>query len=53
MKFATRYVDVFLFFQNEATFPLVRKDYYKETIRGGLYINWESPFDQVQENETY
>ena len=33
-------LDVILFFfQNEATFPLVRRDYYRKTIQGGLYIN--------------
>ena len=30
---------MFFFFQNEATFPLVRKDYYKESIQGDLYTN--------------
>ena len=35
------------FFQNEATFSLVRKDYYKAYTQIG-----ESPSDQVQENET-
>ena len=29
---------MYFFFQNEATFPLVRKEYYKEPIHGGLYI---------------
>ena len=33
----TSYYDSFLFFQNEATFPLVRTDYYKEIVQGGLY----------------
>ena len=37
------------YFQNEATFPLVRKDYY---IQAGLYTNLESSSHQVQENET-
>ena len=27
------------FFQNEATFPLVRKDYYIESLQGGLLRN--------------
>ena len=30
---------IFIFFQNEATFQLVRKDYYKEIVQGGLYID--------------
>ena len=29
----------FSFSQKEATFPLVRRDYYRKTIQGGLYIN--------------
>ena len=32
------YVCIFVF-QNEATFPLVRRDYYRKTIQSGLYIN--------------
>ena len=43
---------VVFFFQNESTFPLVRKDYYKETIQGGLNIDQGISLDQVQENET-
>ena len=27
------------FFQNEATFPLVRKDYYIESLQGDLYTH--------------
>ena len=30
---------IFIFFQKKATFPLVRRDYYKKTIQGGSYIN--------------
>ena len=30
---------VFFFFQNEATFPLVRKNYYKESLQGDLYTH--------------
>ena len=39
-KYAFIYEDTpSLFFQNEATFPLVRWDYYKETVQGGLNID--------------
>ena len=31
------------FFQNEATFPLVRKDYYKETIQGDIHKSGNLP----------
>ena len=33
------YTSQFFSPQNEATFPLIRRDYYKKTIQGGLYIN--------------
>ena len=39
------------FFQNEATFPLVRKDYYKKIVQGAYTQMGESPSEQVQENE--
>ena len=39
------------FFQNEPTFPLVRKDYYKKTVHGAYIQIGKSPSEQVQENE--
>ena len=29
----------YISFQNEATFPLVRKDYYVESLQGDLYTH--------------
>ena len=34
---------VFFFFQNKATFPLVRKDYYIETIRRLIHTSGRLP----------
>ena len=39
------------FFPNEATFPLVRKDYYKKTVHGAYIQTGKSPSEQVQKNE--
>ena len=39
------------FFPNEATFPLVRKDYYKKIVQGAYTQIGKSPSEQVQENE--
>ena len=41
----------FFFFPNEATFPLVRKDYYKKTVHGAYIQTGKSPSEQVQKNE--
>ena len=42
---------MFFFSQNETTFPLVRKDYYKKTMPEAYTQIGESPSEQVQENE--
>ena len=41
----------FFFFPNEATFPLVRKYYYKKTVHWAYIQTGKSPSEQVQKNE--
>ena len=38
--------------KKRSTSPLVRRDFYRKTIQGGLYVSGESPPDRVQEYET-
>ena len=49
--FDSLFIYLFIYFLNEATFPLVRKDYYKKTVHGAYIQTGKSPSEQVQKNE--